>query len=200
LSKIKFFLDTSETKEKDNLAFEEYIKKNNIIVANNMNTFNTFKKVLVQQNENYELFDYTEYSDHICKIQAAYMAYKARRKYKIFRYVVRKIISAQKYIRSLIIRKKFERYRVVTKNVTIIQKVYKTYFRKKLKAIIFVQRFVKALIKRTKGDLLSKSDSRKEEVNLKLQEQLFQASAKDQEKRKIQKPIVQKKNPAKRIK
>jgi len=40
---------------------------------------------------------------------------------------------------------------------------------------------------------LSKSDSRKEEVNLKLQEQLFQASAKDQEKRKIQKTSSSKK-------
>jgi len=46
---------------------------------------------------------------------------------------------------------------------------------------------------------LSKSDSRKEEVNLKLQEQLFQASAKDQEKRKIQKPIVQKKTQLKEL-
>jgi hypothetical protein len=109
--------------DKDNVIFEEYIKKNNIIVASNMNTFNVFKKVLVSDSENYDLFDYSEYSPFVCKIQACYKGYRARRKYKIYRYVVRKLILVQKYIRGWVIRMKFERFKRVTTCVTKIQTV-----------------------------------------------------------------------------
>ena len=114
----------NETKsEKENLIFEEYIKKNNIIVATNMNTFNVFKKVLVSEVDNFELFDYSEYNPQVSKIQACFKAYQARRKYKIYRYVVRKLIMTQKYIRGWIIRMKFDRYKRVTNCVTKIQTV-----------------------------------------------------------------------------
>ena len=117
---------TEETKsEKENVVFEEYIKKNNIIVATNMNTFNVFKKVLVSENQNYELFDYSDYTIQVCKVQACYKAYQARRKYKIYRYVVRKLIMLQKYVRGWIIRMKFDRYKRVTTCVSRIQTVFK---------------------------------------------------------------------------
>ena len=97
--------------------------KNLNFVATNMNTFNVFKKVLVSEVDNFELFDYSEYNPQVSKIQACFKAYQARRKYKIYRYVVRKLIMTQKYIRGWIIRMKFDRYKRVTNCVTKIQTV-----------------------------------------------------------------------------
>lgn len=100
---------------------EDYTKKNNVIVANNINTFNVFKNVLIDKTTNYELFDYSDYQNEITRITNCFRAFKARKKYKVFRYCIRKIILLQKYIRSWIINCKFKRYLDVSRKVKRIQ-------------------------------------------------------------------------------
>jgi hypothetical protein len=103
---------------------EDYTKKNNVIVINNMNTFNVFKNTLIQPHENVELFDYSDYQKEVTVIASCFRAYKARKLYKIFRYCIRRIIHLQKFIRAWVIRNKFKRYLDVTKKVSKIQRVF----------------------------------------------------------------------------
>ena len=104
---------------------EDYTKKNNVIVVNNISTFNVFKNVLVEKSSNFELFDYSDFHNEISRISSCYRAFKARKKYKVFRYCIRKIIMMQKYIRKWIIKCKFKRFLDVSRNVKIIQTVKK---------------------------------------------------------------------------
>jgi hypothetical protein len=104
---------------------EDYTKKNNVIVVNNINTFNVFKNVLVEKSNNFELFDYSDFQTEITRIASCYRAFKARKKYKVFRYCIRKIILLQKYIRRWIIKCKFHRFLDVSRKVRTIQIVRK---------------------------------------------------------------------------
>ena len=118
--------NVNEIKPKEDMkVVDDYINNNNVIVVNNLNTFNAFKNVLKADSNNYELFDYSDYIFEISKIQSCYRAFRARKRYKIFRYVIRKIILMQRYIRAWVIRSKLKRYISVTKKVTKIQKVLK---------------------------------------------------------------------------
>lgn len=111
--------------QEEHKTVEDYTKKNNVIVANNLNIFNVFKNTLLIQPKDdlIELFDYSDYLKEINKIASCYKAYLARKKYKVFRYCVRRIVGLQKYIRAWVIRNKFKRYLDVTKKVGRIQRV-----------------------------------------------------------------------------
>jgi hypothetical protein len=121
--------------------FEKYQKENNIVVPKNIH-FNDFKSLLNYSQKSFthfEIFDYKDYTSDIVKIQNSFRAYRARKRYKIFRYIIRKIINVQKFIRGIVIRKKFKKFKYFNKCITFIQRLYKKRFDRRYKAVVKIQ-------------------------------------------------------------
>jgi hypothetical protein len=73
-----------------------------------------------------------------------YRGFKSRKKYKIYRYVLKRIIAMQKHIRSLITRRKFKKFLYAHKCIVFIQKLYKYRHGQRLDAIVKWQSIYRA--------------------------------------------------------
>jgi hypothetical protein len=132
------------------LNYEKYKKENNIILPNKQH-FNVFKSLLdYSKIESFDVFDYGDHIQEIKLIQNSFRAYKARKKYKIYRYVIRKIIMLQKIVRALMTRKKFKKFQYCHKCIVFIQKLFRIRHQHKFRAATKIQslwRMKKAQVK-----------------------------------------------------
>ena len=136
-NKKKFKNDLDEKEKMQELInFEDEKMKKNIPTKNNTVVsdpviFNKIKGLFdPTKSKNIKLFDYSENSDLIIKIQTIIRSLNAQRKYRILKYISKFIIKIQKYIRGLLCRKKVKFFLKCSKCILIIQKLYKIRYKK----------------------------------------------------------------------
>ena len=64
-----------------------------------MVTFNTVISLLYEKN-NFNVFDFSEYYFEIILIQSSFRPMKARRKYKVYSFIVRNLCKIQRMFRG----------------------------------------------------------------------------------------------------
>ena len=128
---------TDKSNEKDNLdnqindkELQKYRKKNNIIITNNMN-FDLLNKLFnYDKNTNFKIFDYSKDINDIITIQCAYRKFKAYQKRLLLKYLISKIILLQSNIRGYLIIRKYKRLKKCLDSVLMIQRNFKSRFRR----------------------------------------------------------------------
>jgi hypothetical protein len=127
----------------NNVDLTKFRRDNNIIVANH-NQFMIIKNLFNNdKNQNFDIFDYSDFIPDIVRLQSALRALKARKKYKIYRYVIKRITMMQKHIRGIITRNKFQRFIYVVKFVRKLQRAYRLRYNRKIKSIIMIQKLIR---------------------------------------------------------
>ena len=139
---------------------DEQVKKNiptrnNTIVSDPI-FFNRVKTLFDNsKSKNVKLFDYSENTDLIIRIQTLFRSLLAQRKYKILKYATYKIIQVQKIVKAMIIRKKVHFYLKCSNSVLLLQRLYKKRYKKMIENAIKIQRYFRQKLKeRAERDLL----------------------------------------------
>ena len=139
---------------------DEQVKKNiptrnNTIVSDPI-FFNRVKTLFNNsKSKNVKLFDYSENTDLIIRIQTLFRSLLAQRKYKILKYATYKIIQVQKIVKAMIIRKKVHFYLKCSNSVLLLQRLYKKRYKKMIENAIKIQRYFRQKLKeRAERDLL----------------------------------------------
>jgi len=109
--------------KEDNLKI--FKKEHNILIPKTKQ-FDLIRSLLdYSQPKDYKIFDYSEVIPQIVTIQTFFRAMKSRKKYKIFRYIVKKLIRVQAQIKGMLIRKKFQKFLYCYNCIVFIQRFYK---------------------------------------------------------------------------
>ena len=139
---------------------DEQVKKNiptrnNTIVSDPI-FFNRVKTLFDNsKSKNVKLFDYSENTDLIIRIQTLFRSLLAQRKYKILKYATYKIIQVQKIVKAMLIRKKVHFYLKCSNSVLLLQRLYKKRYKKMIENAIKIQRYFRQKLKeRAERDLL----------------------------------------------
>ena len=121
------------------LHLQNYRKDNNIVVPKKQ-YFNAFKSLFdYSKIESFDIFDYNDSSSQIKYIQTAYRAFRSRKKYKVYRYCIRRIMMVQRLVRGISTRKKFRKFVYCHNCIVFIQRLYKMRHEKKDEAITKLQ-------------------------------------------------------------
>ena len=143
---INYILDKNKNKKSDNpeefekleelINYKDEKTKKNIPTKNNTVVsdpaiFNKIKNLFdPTKSKNIKLFDYSDNIDLITKIQTIIRSLNAQKKYKILKYISKKIIIPQKIVRGMLTRKKVKFFLKCSKCVFIIQRMYRKRYKK----------------------------------------------------------------------
>lgn len=174
-----------ENKPNDNEKMLEQFKKDNNIIIPKKHYFNAIKNLFdYSKIEDFGIFDYNDFIPEIIRLQSAWHAFRARKKYKIYRYVIKQICTIQRTTRGMITRKKFRKFVYCHNCILFIQRVYKSRHIMRTNAITKIQLLWKSykstnrlkakIAKRRRsemGDYVSDSSSEEGSINNQLGKQ-----------------------------
>lgn len=131
--------DNIITSTENEITYDQFKKDNNIVVPKKQ-YFNIFKNLFdYSKIESFDIFDYNEYTPEINRLQTCFRAFKARKKYKIYRYAIKKIMMVQRFMRGIIIRKKFKKFLYANNCILFIQRLYRMRHDNKINSITKIQ-------------------------------------------------------------
>lgn len=123
----------------DESNYEKFKKENNIVLPKKQ-YFNAFKSLFdYSKLESFDIFDYSDNVKEAVRIQTAWRGCRARRKYVIYRYILKKVTQMQKNARAMIIRKKFKKFLYAHTCIVFIQKLYRMRHDAKMNAATKIQ-------------------------------------------------------------
>ncbi|MCQ2821638.1 MAG: IQ calmodulin-binding motif-containing protein, partial [archaeon] len=111
----------------------------------------TFHKIQLMlsgrvRDDNYKMFDYTDYPKETVRLQTAIRALIGRTKYEAYEYLMYEITLIQKYWRGYLARKKLEEFLNIYNKIRFLQRFFKDRYQLKQEEATKIQRQVRAFL------------------------------------------------------